>query len=294
MHIRPRARPYRGSFAPPSPAVLAVRKAAAKREKQRIERYWRLAPLARMSRLKLLCYIKKHGYHTDLRMVRLSLRQLRRIASRLEKGLFSYERCSKDSLRLFCASRRIAIESTDPKHLLCGTLHKADASATFEKFMDLPPELRVLIFDFHLDWLTDHLDEKDIIGEAYRPPPITRACKLIRKEALPLFQDRQVLTLTYDYQHYPGSEPTYVGSRHMPVTLRLPSLKSIRRIHVTLYYFQINRLAPTGIAAASYWITMNKERDEVDVSPFECKEAAENMNQPVEMWKKTEEKFRIC
>jgi hypothetical protein len=61
-------------------------------------------------------------------------------------------------------------------------LLSADEAISFPKFMELPPELRLLVAQFYLDDL--HKD-----GPLLAPvqPPLTRTSRYLRKEVLPLF-----------------------------------------------------------------------------------------------------------
>lgn len=63
---------------------------------------------------------------------------------RIDRGLMLYERCSLPELQRFIRDRNITIPVCDlkSKKVMIIALEKADDNRTFDKFMDLPPELR--------------------------------------------------------------------------------------------------------------------------------------------------------
>jgi len=99
-----------------------------------------------------------------------------------EKGLLCYDECSDRELKKFVRDRNIArTEETTDRLSLVSMLQADDASRAFHRFSDLPAELRVRIYEFHIADFAD--------TTLYFPvqPPITWASKLARAEALPVF-----------------------------------------------------------------------------------------------------------
>lgn len=118
-------------------------------------------------------------------------------------------------LRTISTYRGIIIAKGSNKVHLIETLEKADDERTFHKFLDLPAELRVRIYDYHLDTFRNLIDSKlppapfdfraywdksSSVARAQREvdrthdlplgmpqPSITKVCQLVRQESLPRF-----------------------------------------------------------------------------------------------------------
>ncbi|KXS95710.1 hypothetical protein AC578_10763 [Pseudocercospora eumusae] len=84
-------------------------------------------------------------------------------------------------------TRRFALQKcqttttlTDDKLGLIKLLGAADEDTNFP-LMDLSPELRSRIYEFHIASLS--------IPPKPAQPPITKICRIVRREALPIFND---------------------------------------------------------------------------------------------------------
>lgn len=102
---------------------------------------------------------------------------------RAERGLLSYGYYTKANLQVFVEDRRLqdTIPATATKSEMIAGLEKADDDATFSRFVELPPELRVRIYEYHFH----------TFGSVDTPaqPPVTLVSRLLREEALPLFYE---------------------------------------------------------------------------------------------------------
>ena len=100
---------------------------------------------------------------------------------RRERGLLDYRQSDVSELRNFVEARGLAKmpKRTTSKKRLIQTLEDADDQMSFGHFMDLPPELRVSIYNLHLQ----SLKKPNFAAQ----PPITKVSKTIRQETLPLF-----------------------------------------------------------------------------------------------------------
>lgn len=108
--------------------------------------------------------------------------RLAHLYSRAQRGLPFYDDMSYHELHRFCQSRRIKLPLDDERHdrnRLQSILEQADEDATFDRFLDLPPELRVRIYEMHKASLD--------FGDFSVAPPITSVSKLVRVEALSVF-----------------------------------------------------------------------------------------------------------
>ncbi|KAF7185352.1 hypothetical protein HII31_13331 [Pseudocercospora fuligena] len=130
---------------------------------------------------------------------------LTEIHIRKQCGLLDYQQCDIDELSGFCITRGLLplpkLEGKNKrqrKKVLIQHLQDADDSSTFNKFLDLPPELRVNIYEFYFQDLQASIPNL-LLGTpnvsdwspdvAKTQPPITITSRLIRKEALPVFYD---------------------------------------------------------------------------------------------------------
>ena len=106
---------------------------------------------------------------------------LAKAASRATRGLLRYENYKVAELRQFCNQRDLKHPnlSKPSKSQLIQTLEEPDEHKVFRRLMDLPPELRLLIYTLYFKSLPD-LEEPT-------QPPISRVCRLVRQESLPLF-----------------------------------------------------------------------------------------------------------
>lgn len=76
---------------------------------------------------------------------------LLRIYQRSAEGLFSYRACKVDELRRFVKDRSLKLTKYEraDKATFIQVLERADAKPTFTRLLDLPPELRLCIFDHY-------------------------------------------------------------------------------------------------------------------------------------------------
>ena len=63
---------------------------------------------------------------------------------------------------------------------MIGLLEKGDDDYTFERFLDLPPELRVRVSEFYVAEFAETLKHPT-------RPPLARTCRLLRQEVSPIF-----------------------------------------------------------------------------------------------------------
>ena len=155
--------------------------------------YWKL----RDGR-SLDAYILRHELETENFFVfkNTSKSRLMVLFVRCQRGLPSYEGTPLRDLKRYAVQR--ALPPPAKRETTLGAakarLEQADDEATFDRFSDLPPELRQMIYafyfkSFHRFGLSIHKNQ----------PPITRASRETRRESLPLFYeycDFAVITAT--------------------------------------------------------------------------------------------------
>lgn len=107
-------------------------------------------------------------------------------ARRKERNLLDYQKCTEAELRTFFEQRELieADENDVERSELVALLENADDEQTFDHFLSLPLELRVLVYDFHLAWLQE---KNGGSLTSPKPPPISTSCKQLRQETLELF-----------------------------------------------------------------------------------------------------------
>lgn len=152
---------------------------------------------------------KKHGTSTLLHRLEVSnfacksehegCARLCTLYQRSQRGLLSYDGVPFRELKIFAKQRALplAVSSISSKltpTILRAQLEQADEDATFDRFSELPPELREMIFVHYFSSL-DSLDSSSAVTGLKSQPPITRVSRDIRKESLLLFYDHCKFTL---------------------------------------------------------------------------------------------------
>lgn len=89
-----------------------------------------------------------------------------------------YGCCTLDELIDFCESRHIKREPPWDAIDLAGALQTADKKRAFSNFLDLPPELRMNVYE--------HCFQDFNADRNVAPPPITNVSTLTREESLPM------------------------------------------------------------------------------------------------------------
>lgn len=97
---------------------------------------------------------------------------------RYQRGLMSYEGLSVSDLDSLCKTKGLSTKAKTSSRLV-RALEKADGNTSF-RLLDLPPEIRNMIYEFHFLDLAD-------VDRAHVQPPLTLASTQLRTEALPLF-----------------------------------------------------------------------------------------------------------
>jgi hypothetical protein len=91
----------------------------------------------------------------------------------------SYEAYKIAELREFCSQRNVRLARDAKKAEVVRLLEKEDENAPFDRFLDLPAELRNHIYSLHFE--TFDIEQPSI------PPPIAYVSRQLRQESLALF-----------------------------------------------------------------------------------------------------------
>ncbi|EGP82891.1 uncharacterized protein MYCGRDRAFT_97004 [Zymoseptoria tritici IPO323] len=113
---------------------------------------------------------------------------------------------------------------------------EADDNITFDKFLNLPPELRERIYNIHLE----SLELGGLVNLS--PPPITRTCQVVRHESLYAFRQRMMLRMAVG----PGSVQL---SRLSALDLRMT-----RRVLFTAFKGQTNAFDPPQVFHQTHFL----------------------------------------
>ncbi|CZT19157.1 uncharacterized protein RCC_05003 [Ramularia collo-cygni] len=114
------------------------------------------------------------------------------LCTRAQRGMISYDKRLIGDLRQFCKERDFQMFKNLKKKELIELLERKDEEATFPRFMELPPELRIMIYEHSFDTSIDHSGSSQ--WQEWRassfytiPPRVTYASKALRQESLPIF-----------------------------------------------------------------------------------------------------------
>lgn len=118
-----------------------------------------------------------------------SMTRLRELFVRQQRGLLSYEGLTMVELKTFAIQRGLSsTTAAKPKAAtLKAQLERADEDATFDKFSDLPPEIRQQIFELYFNSVNKF---RGAMSKPGGQPPIALASRQTRLEALPLYYSR--------------------------------------------------------------------------------------------------------
>ncbi|KXT18576.1 hypothetical protein AC579_9792 [Pseudocercospora musae] len=119
-----------------------------------------------------------------------AIERLQVLCGRVQRGLPIYDKIDIQTLQQSCNARGLPSGGTTGtvkrrKEILIERLEAADDSLTFDRFLDLPPELRLEVYGFYFSDVINSLKPAGWGG--YRQPPITTLDRISRKEALDEF-----------------------------------------------------------------------------------------------------------
>lgn len=142
------------------------------------DEYWKIYNHNIRTRAEMIDILNKRIYQVS---TSLEKPELVRLMERSDRGLLRYENYLTAELRAFCAQRQLQVAGPDTARRiqLLNALEEADEAQEFRYLVELPAELRLLVYTLYFKSLSE-LDEPV-------QPPILKTNSLIRQEALPLF-----------------------------------------------------------------------------------------------------------
>lgn len=201
--------------------------------------YWKLDSgigKTKKSRHELLQILALNEQHLKYKKIA----RLRELYIRRQRGLISYEKLTVCELKSFVVHRGLSSTATTEATAvtLRAQLEQADNDATFDRFSDLPSELRQQIFKHYFDSF-DHSQMSEPGGQ----PPITFVSRQTRLEALPLYYSHYHFRLSADYYWRDWSDKAFISytSAHHFARIRNFMASDFRcRYHDAMYTVDIS------------------------------------------------------
>ena len=147
--------------------------------------YWRLRHGDKATKSDLESELKAAGYGLTTASKSLLLAQ----ANRVKRGFtVRYQFCTLAELNGFAKARKLSKSKYHHQQVM--RLAVADDQRTFPKFLQLPPEIRNLVYHFHFAAMPRKL-------RTCSQPPIARTSTQLRSEALSLFYSTKCIELHF-------------------------------------------------------------------------------------------------
>ncbi|KAK4896598.1 hypothetical protein LTR27_005516 [Elasticomyces elasticus] len=211
--------------------------------------WWKLDDRQDLSRDDMRSILEKRGFTDNTSSTWLRFVALLR---RSDRGLCSYDKCSKAELLQFCQAQGHAGSDVAKvsKAVLVASLENYEP--VFELFMELPPELRVMIYEYHLASLESR-------GPVVTPP-ITAVSQITRKEALGCFYDTHRFVFDEEPFMNGGYKTTYIN------TIPTSNFSQMRKLRLTakgrIIQCDIDLSGKTALARTkkSVWVSWTPEK----------------------------------
>ncbi|KAK4575368.1 hypothetical protein LTR86_001222 [Recurvomyces mirabilis] len=200
------------------------------------DKYWKPGG-GRQDKTRMVARLRGAGYGVSKHASSDSLYSM---TLRIDAHQMCYDRCSSSELLKFKKDRNVTVtfsdkQLKDPKAMRTAVehaLYAADREIKFERFRELPPELRNSIYVFAMAHFPDQLITPSI-------PPLARVCTQMRSEVLPLFYTSHSFLMEYQFSRTTGE---YRGSGNLSSFLMAlansDGLRHIRRLTVKVTAWQ--------------------------------------------------------
>lgn len=162
-----------------------------KPDKGSLDSYWKLRNYRNVGVADLKERLRGAGYRVKSGTLK---EEIIHLAQRIDRGLLCYDACTKGELEGFVDARSLTCCS-EGRDALSRTLVQEDDSPKFRHFVDLAPELRSRIYSYYIAQFPEML-----LTPAQ--PPLSKICKLIRNEVLPVFYGGHTFVLKFDHIAY--------------------------------------------------------------------------------------------
>lgn len=231
--------------------------------------YWLLSdPDSFLTKASIRTELEDIGYEPKKSASRVDLDALLRHA---RTDHVCYNKCTLEELKGYALNRGLISKKANSGHArLVRLLLIADMNPTFTRFIDLPPQLRVRIYELYMaDFTTKSLRHPI-------DPPLTRTNRLLRSEALPIFYQQCTfcIEIEIDAEPHPRRQLLQVQRSSKAFIRALSSLK-IRYMRQLEIKFHITiSLAWGRCRAITAHITFNQAKDSYSLSFSLCQSSS--------------------
>ncbi|KAK5138322.1 hypothetical protein LTR08_003383 [Meristemomyces frigidus] len=149
----------------------------------RLDKYWHLEDFSDMPNRTICRDVQAAGYPGYEITAKSRLNMYRQL---VERKVLCYYNCTDAELRLFVKDRGVQLAARRARRPVFNrdkwirALMDKDATPVFERFLDLPPELRMHVYGWYMAAFPATL-------KGPSQPPLTRMARLVRQESLPAF-----------------------------------------------------------------------------------------------------------
>ncbi|EME40921.1 hypothetical protein DOTSEDRAFT_74466 [Dothistroma septosporum NZE10] len=174
------------------------------------------------------------------------------LGTRLDRGLLLYDKCKPSELKQFCKARKVHCAHPFHQHKMAymRRLETLDEDGPFDRLLSLPPELRLLIHEQHIEYLrvsansagcSESSESGDEAYYFFAVPPFAQVSRLVRNEVLPLlytsFRFRIDLhQFVFSHQQLPSDERKSWSSS---IQIQHNTIALFRHIHLLEFVTRI-------------------------------------------------------
>lgn len=168
-----------------------------------LDLYWKLDNGVQYDRDGLLDILEDQNFPHENSTSRARLQEL---YTRCQRKFMSYELLDLPKLQLCIAQRGLSFPAKkDTLASLKAMLEHVDEKATFLRFLDLQPELRLQIYNHHFNSFAG--TPANVISQ----PPITGVSRQVREESLPAFYGCFIFEVIMTSSEYSSGPLSYSG-----------------------------------------------------------------------------------
>ncbi|KAK3722725.1 hypothetical protein LTR37_002296 [Vermiconidia calcicola] len=147
---------------------------------------------------------------------------------RIDRGDLCYYSLPTEELKRFTKDRNLTPIKDTRKEFITA-LESADEEQSFPRFLDLPAELRTSIYEYYIANLPG------VLGPCSQPP-LTKTCRLIRKESAPIFYNRTTFVLDLHSNRSKSQLTMTRDTDHFLARLSPRSMSAMRSLELSFDY----------------------------------------------------------
>lgn len=236
------------------------------------DEYWKLDTYENLTKPQILERLKAIG-HTTVRNS-WTKRALATVPQRHDRGFMCFDKYSPIDLHEFARNRNLSrrehhrnwFHAATDKNLgsLIQDLEQSDRQWIFPRFTELPAELRRIIYGFYI---------ADFPGSLRLPtkPPLSRTCKLLRQEVLPMFYGNVELQIELKQDsNNPRRFAESINTQLFLLHLASADAACIRRLKLVVARRQSCVLNTGDEVQKAFHIDLGSSKDDFRVTPTVC------------------------